>query len=402
MSRSPQLLIVGAGPVGVVAALAATQSGFDVQLIEAATEIDTNPRAATTHPSTLEMIHRIGLLDRFIAEGLVAREFQFWDRESRARVATFDHDLLRDETPFPFVVQTEQHKLVRMGLEKLQQYGMLARLGTRVIGCAQDADRVSVQIESSAGQEAVSADWMIATDGGRSTIRKALGVPFEGYTWPERFVVLTVLDDVKALMGCCFRNYLAGVSEWANLFKVAGDDGKGRWRAVFPTRSDETDEEALSDVAVATRLEGIYPLGHPYQLVHRNLYAVHQRVAETFRIGRVLLAGDAAHVNNPIGGLGLNFGIHDAIDAVDSLSAVALQGEDDAVLDGYAHRRRSLNVKFVQDQTVANKKRLEEKDLTVRQANLDGLRATAADPARARAFLLRSSLIESVREATRI
>ncbi len=401
MSRTPQLLIVGAGPVGVVAALAASQAGFDVQLVEAATEIDINPRAATTHPSTLEMINRVGLLEQFIAEGLVAREFQFWDRESRTRVATFDHELLRNETPFPFVVQTEQQKLVRMGLDKLRQRGVSVRLGANVIACAQDADRVTAQIETEAGQETISADWMIAADGGRSTIRKSIGVAFEGYTWPERFIVLTVLDDFKTLMGCCFRNYLAGVSEWANLFKVAGDDGKGRWRAVFPTRADETDEEALSDAAAASRLQGIHPLERPYQLVHRNLYAVHQRVAETFRVGRVLLAGDAAHVNNPIGGLGLNFGIHDAIDAVDSLSAVALKGADDAVLDGYANRRRSLNVKFVQEQTIANKKRLEEKDKTVRQANLDALRATAADPARARAFLLRASLIESVREAAK-
>jgi 3-(3-hydroxy-phenyl)propionate hydroxylase len=138
------------------------------------------------------------------------------------------------------------------------------------------------------------------------------------------------------------------------------------------------------------------------KVVHRNLYAVHQRVAENFRVGRVLLAGDAAHVNNPIGGLGLNFGIHDAIDAIDSLCAVALRGADDAILDGYARRRRSLNVKFVQEQTVTNKKRLEEKDEAVRRTNLDALRQMAEDPARARAFLLRSSLIESVREAATI
>jgi 3-(3-hydroxy-phenyl)propionate hydroxylase len=402
LSRPPKLLVVGAGPVGVVAALAAVQAGFEVQVVEADAEIATNPRAATTHPSTLEMIHRVGLLDRFVAEGLVAREFQFWDRETRSRVATFDHELLRDDTPFPFVVQTEQHKLVRMAIDELERLGASVRFKTKVITCTQDADSVAVQLESAEGAETLSADWLIAADGGRSTIRKQVGVEFEGFTWPERFVVLTVLDDIKALMGCCFRNYLAGTDEWANLFKVSGDDGQGRWRAVFPTRPDETDEDALSDAAAARRLDGIYPLNRPYQLVHRNLYRVHQRVAATFRVGRVLLAGDAAHVNNPIGGLGLNFGIHDAMDAIDSLSAVALRGESDSVLDGYARRRRTLNVKFVQEQTVANKKRLEEKDASARLANLDNLRAVAADPAKARTFLLRSSLIESVREAATI
>ena len=124
MTKAPKFLVVGGGPVGVVSAVAATQAGFDVELIEAATEIDTRPRASTTHPSTLEMIDRIGLLDRFIAEGLVAREFQFWDRETGTLVATFDHELLRNDTRFPFVVQTEQHKLARMGLDKLREYGV--------------------------------------------------------------------------------------------------------------------------------------------------------------------------------------------------------------------------------------------------------------------------------------
>ena len=399
MTRQPTLLVIGAGPVGVVAALAAAQAGFDVQIVEAAAEIDHNPRAATTHPSTLEMIGRIGLLDRFVAEGLVAREFQFWNRSDKSLVATFDHDVLRDETPFPFVVQTEQHKLAHMGLDALRAHGSAIRFGTKVLSCSQDADGVRIVTETDGVSGPLTADWLIAADGGRSTIRKCLDIPFEGYTWPERFIVLTVLDDLKALMGCCFRNYLADVSEWASTFKVAGDDGKGRWRVVFPPKADESAEEALSDAAINRRLESVHALGRPYQLVHRNLYRVHQRVAETFRVGRVLLAGDAAHVNNPIGGLGLNFGIHDAMDAVDTLTEVAMRGREETHLDAYARRRRTLNIDFVQQQTIANKKRLEEKDPAARMSALETLRATASDPKLARAFLLRSSLIGSVRQA---
>ena len=402
MSKAPKLLIVGGGPVGIVSAVAAAQAGFAVELIEAANEIDTRPRASTTHPSTLEMIDRIGLFDRFVADGLVAREFQFWDRETSTLVATFDHEILRNDTRFPFVVQTEQHKLARMGLDKLREYGVNVRFGVRAVACRQNTDRVLVDAETGEGPETLNADWVIAADGGRSAMRKSLGISFDGYTWPERFVVLTILDDMHAINGYAFRSYFAGTGEWANLFKVAGDDGKGRWRAVFPTAVEETDEEALSDSAAMARLNRLYPLERPYQIVHKNLYAVHQRVAETFRIGRVLLAGDSAHVNNPIGGLGLNFGIHDAMDAVGTLSAVALRGEDPAMLDHYSRRRRFLNVKFVQEQTVANKKRLEEKDTASRQASFDILRTTAADPARARAFLLRSSLIDSVREAAEV
>jgi 2-polyprenyl-6-methoxyphenol hydroxylase-like FAD-dependent oxidoreductase len=399
LSRQPKLVVVGAGAVGVVAALAAAQAGFDVTIFESAPEVDHSPRAATTHPSTLEMIDRLGLLDRFLAEGLVARDFQFWDRENHSLVATFDHDVLRDDTPFPFAVQTEQHKLAHMGLDALRSLGCAIHFGTRVTSSVQNADRVTLEVETEGAPATVDTDWVIAADGGRSTMRKNLGIEFEGYTWPERFIVLTVLDDMQKHMQCCYRNYLAGEGEWVSIFKVAGDDGHGRWRVVSPTRPDETDEEALSDAAVASRLERAYPLGRPYQLIHRNLYRVHQRVAATFRAGRILLAGDAAHVNNPLGGLGLNFGIHDAMDAVVALAAVAMHGADEALLDNYAQRRRALNIEYVQQQTIANKKRLEPKSPEARRADFDELRATAEDRVRARAFLLRSSLISSVREA---
>jgi len=397
---APRVLVVGAGPVGVVAALAAAQAGFRVTLCEAEDKIDASPRASTTHPSTLALIDRLGLLERFMAEGLVARHFQFWDRPARRLVAEFDHAVLAGETRFPFVVQTEQHKLARMGLDALAGHpDAVVRFGAPVAALAQGGDRVSVIL---ADGEVLRADWVIGADGGRSTVRKQLDIEFEGYTWPERFIVLTVLDDFAALMGCCLRNYLADPDEWTNLFKVAGDDGAGRWRAVFPTRPDETDDEALSDDGAQARLQRALPLDRPYRLVHRNLYKVHQRVAARFRSGRVFLAGDAAHVNNPIGGLGLNFGIHDALDLVDTLRAVALEGVDERLLERYERRRRPLNVEFVQQQTVANKQRLEEKDPAARRAKLDELAATAADPRRHKAFLMRTSLIDAVRKAATI
>jgi 3-(3-hydroxy-phenyl)propionate hydroxylase len=345
------------------------------------------------------MIHRIGLLDRFMAEGLVAPEFQFWDRPAHSLVATFDHGILKDDTPFPFVVQTEQHKLARMGVEQLRALGAEVRFSTPLTSVSQTADTVTAVFETANGAETLQADWLIGADGGRSTVRKQLNIDFEGYTWPERFLVLTVLDDYHEFMGCCLRNYLIDPGEWANLFKVAGDDGLGRWRAVFPAHPDESDEMAVSDETAQARLRRNYPLTRDYQIVHRNLYRVHQRVAAKFRAGRILLAGDAGHVNNPIGGLGLNFGVHDAIDAIDSLKAVAIDGADDAALDGYERRRRTLNIEFVQQQTIANKNRLEEKDPVARQAAMDALRRVADSPEESRKYLLRSSLIDSVRQA---
>ena len=399
MSGDGHVVISGGGPTGVIAALACAQRGFRVTLLEAAREIDDNPRAATTHPSTLEYIDRLGFVDEFIDKGLVCRYFQFWDRDSRTRVAQFDHEILRDETKFPFAVQTEQHKLVQMLLPKIRAFpGCSAELGTEVVDAVQDEHKVTVTVRRDGELSKIDCDWLVAADGGRSTIRKQLDIPFEGFTFPERFTVLTTVHDFERSLGCCYRNYLAGSEEWAMIFKVAGDDMKGRWRAVMPTRESESDEQALADASVIGRMQGLDRSCTLDDVVHRKIYNVHQRIAAQFRVGRLYLAGDASHLNNPIGGLGLNCGIHDAMELVDTLEA-ARAGAGEERLDRYQRRRRTLNAEFIQEQTINNKKRLEEKDPAARQRRLDELRATEADPARQKAFLMRSSLIASVRRA---
>ncbi|MDN3309768.1 NAD(P)/FAD-dependent oxidoreductase [Microbacterium oryzae] len=388
------VIVVGAGPVGAVTALAAAQAGFRVELVEASAEIDTSPRAATFHPSTLEMLASLGIIDDFIRLGLVARYFDYWDKPARRLVARMDHSILAEETDFPFVVQTEQHKLANLVLSELAALpNATVRMGTRVRALEQDDEGVTVTVEGAAGEETLHGSWLVGADGGRSFVRKALDVEFEGYTWPERFLVLTTLHDFEVTLGCSYRSYFADPGGWTNLFKVAGDDYQGRWRAVFPVPEDESDEEALGDGSVARRLGPLLD-GAPDQVVHRNLYRVHQRVAARFRVGRVFLAGDAAHVNNPIGGLGLNCGIHDAMELVESLQQA--DGANDDVLERYERRRRQLNIEFVQQQTIDNKRRLEETDPEVRAARLDELAAIAADPERMRAFLRRTSLLDSV------
>ena len=390
------VVVVGAGPVGVVAAIAAAQKGFKVTLLESTKEVDHNPRAATTHPSTLEFIDQVGLIDEFIEQGLVARYFQFWDRDTKTRVAQFDHDLLKDETKFPFVVQTEQHKLVLMGLKRLATFPDVSyQFGITVTNLQQGPDQVILTTEQDGQTGQITADYVIGSDGGKSTIRKLLNIEFEGYTWPERFIVLTSIHDFEKSMGCCYRNYFAGSNEWANLFKVTGDDYKGRWRAVFPARTDESDEEALSDASAQKRIIELEEACSLESIVHRNIYNVHQRVAQKFRVGRVMLAGDSSHLNNPIGGLGLNCGIHDAMELVSSLEDIR-NGADDTRLDLYEKRRKTLNVQFIQEQTIVNKKRLEEKDPLARKQRLDELRKIEADNQLQKQFLMKSSLLLSV------
>jgi 3-(3-hydroxy-phenyl)propionate hydroxylase len=384
------IIVVGAGPVGTVAALACARRGHTVTLLEAQQRIDDSPRASTTQPPTLEMLAELGLIDEYLRVGLIARSFQFWDRPTRRLIAEFDFARLADETAYPFVVQTEQHKLANMAIARLRAMANAdVRLGQRVTGISQSDETVEVVTTS----ENLVADYVIAAAGGRSAIRKALDIEFEGYTWPERFLVITTKFDFQAALGCCLRTYMADPAEWTNLFKVAGDDLKGRWRAVFNTREDERDEEALSDASVRARLSRIYVPEAERDYLHLNLYAVHQRVAKSFRKGRVFLCGDAAHVNNPIGGLGLNCGIHEAWHLSRLLDRV-LRGENSEVLDEYERTRRPLNIKYVQEQTVANKKRLEEREPAQREKRFDELRAMADDPKRHKAFLMRASLLE--------
>lgn len=396
-------IIVGAGPVGTICALGLARKGISVALVEAEHEINRNPRAATTHPATLEMLADLDLIDDVIAQGLVARHFQFWDRVTGHKVAEFDHELLKNDTRFPFVVQCEQHKVANLALTRLQAMPNVAvMLGHELTSFAQDTSGVTAEINSAQGPKTLHGRYLVGCDGGRSRIRKGLNIDFEGYTHPERFIVLTTSFDF-ATAGFCFRNYLSGPGEWANLFKVTGDDGRGYWRAVFPTRIGETDEEALSEAAVQERLQGIRPQDGPYDVVHRNIYNVHQRVASSFRAGRAVLAGDSAHVNNPIGGLGMNFGIHDAVELAERLARIVQDGSDpEHELDGYDRVRRSLNVEYVQAQTVQNKKRLEEQDPMVRAAHFRDLEAIERDPERQRKFLLRTSLLDSVKQAATI
>jgi len=393
------IVVAGGGPVGVITALAFARQGLEVRLFEAESQVNDLPRAATTHAATLEMLERLGLVEEVTQRGLIEPRFRIWDRATREVIAQFDFGLLKNDTRYPHVVQCEQHKLANMTIERLKAYPHAAvTFSARVAGFEQHDDRVEVDIETMTGAQRLRASYLIGCDGGRSTVRKAMGVAFEGYTHPERFLILTTTFRFDSEYAQCSRNYFSDPDEWCALFKVTGDDGQGLWRVLFPTRVNETDEQALDEASVQRRLQKFFSHVGVYPVVHRNIYNVHQRVAASFRKHRVFLAGDAAHVNNPLGGLGLNFGIHDAMELTDLLGRVIREEAAPDILDFYDRFRRPLNIEYVQQQTIANKKRLEEKDAAARAKSNAALRATAADPEKHRAYLLRASLIESVRK----
>jgi 3-(3-hydroxy-phenyl)propionate hydroxylase len=392
------IFVAGGGPVGFITALALARQGLPVQVFEAEARINDMPRAATTHAATLEMLAGLGMVDEVIERGYVEPLFRIWDRTSKQIVAEFDFGMLKDETPYPFAVQCEQHKLAAMAVERLKAFPHAkVEFSIRVTALEQTDDGVEIEVESAGGKRKVAGAYLIGCDGGRSTVRKALDIEFEGYTHPERFMILTTTDNLGAIYPGCTRNYISDPEAWFSLFKVSGDERGPLWRVLSSTRPEQTDDELMNPEATEQRLQRFLPKAGRYDIVHRNLYNVHQRVAASFRKDRVFLAGDAAHVNNPLGGLGLNFGIHDAIEITNLLGKVIRHEAPASVLDEYDRHRRPLNIEFVQQQTIANKKRMEEKDPNARARDFDQLRRTVADPEAHRAYVRKASLIESVK-----
>ena len=399
-----RVIVIGAGPVGLCLALRLAQQDIPVTLVEALGEnnfLEQVPRAGTNHPATLELYDAIGLYKMLEPRGIIAPLFHYRERDGNRLIAEFDHARLKDDTRFPYVLQCERIKIVEEALALARAHPLIdLRLSTTFVSFTQGADGVTATVTNPDGEtETLTGAYLVSAEGARSIVRKDLGIEFEGFTYADRTLNIEVAYDFRR-HGYTERNYISDPEEWSNLFHWKGPPD--RWRVHFPT-APEDDETALTrPEALQARLQRFLPTGAAYDIVGSNLYTVHQRVAQKFRGGRAILAGDAAHVNSPIGAMGMNSGVHDAFNLADKLATI-LRGElgDDA-LDRYERQRRHVALQHTQAQTIRNKKLLAEKDPAVRARNHDELRRTAEDPKLARAFLLRSSLIESLREAERI
>jgi 3-(3-hydroxy-phenyl)propionate hydroxylase len=399
-----RVIVIGAGPVGLCLALVLAREDVGVDLIETLGEhnfLEQVPRAGTNHPATLELLDRIGLYPRMEPRGIIAPLFHYWDRRAHKLIAEFDHRHLKDDTRFPYVLQCERIKIVEEALKLAKAHPNIAlRLETTFTSFTQDADGVTATVTNAAGEEeTLRGAYLVSCEGARSIVRKELGIEFEGFTYPDRTLNIEVAHDFRQ-HGYTERNYISDPDEWSNLFHWKGPPD--RWRIHFPTAPDEDEEALVQPEALQARLQRFLPTGKSFDIVGSNLYVVHQRVAEKFRLGRAILAGDSAHVNSPIGAMGMNSGIHDAFNLGEKLVRI-LRGEAESdVLDRYERQRRHVAISHTQAQTIRNKRLLAEKDPAVRQRNHDELRRTAENPNLARAFLLRTSLIQSLREAEQI
>ncbi len=398
MAVEDRVIIAGAGPVGLVAAMRLADRGIPVLVLEANPDLAIDLRASTHHPPTLDILDEYGITQQMIADGLIAPTWQFRNRETGER-AEFDLGLIKDETAHPYRVQCEQHKLTRLIHQKIKDWDNVeVWFNTRVEDVGQDADSAWAVVDRDGEKLTVRGRYLIGADGASSAVRIKLGIGFEGVTYPEWFVQGTTSFEFRDYMpNLSLINYVSDSDEWFVLLRVIG-----KWRALFPSREGESQEDAISDASLQKRLNGIHAKAEPYDLLHKTIYRIHQRVATTYNMGRIFLAGDAAHLNNPLGGMGMNGGIHDAVNLTDKLTAV-WRGEGDAGLfDRYTRQRQPIAVENVQAQAERNRKLLNERDPKVRLANFRDTQKTASDPKKARDFLLRSSMIEGLRRAETI
>jgi len=392
-----RVVVVGAGPVGLTAALALARRNIPVTLLTAEKEPVKELRGSTFHPPTLDLLDEFGVVNRMIETGLQAPTWQFRDRDT-GPVATFDLSLLAEDTNHPYRVQCEQWKLMRFLEEELRKVpGVDIRFGHEAIKVEQDDNSATVLANTDTREQAVTGRYVVAADGAHSTVRQSLAIEFEGFTYPESFLIAsTDFPFENTLTGIAYVNYIADPFEWLVLLRVPG-----LWRVLVPAPENATRGFLLSDESLQGVLQRVVQRAEPYAIAHRSLYHVHQRVAKDFRSGRVFLAGDAAHINNPLGGMGMNGGIQDAFNLVEKLAEV-WAGADDRMLDRYTRQRRTVAIEAVQQQTHRNQQIISERDPAVRKRSLDELRRIAADKSSAREYMLRSSMIASMRHAAAI
>ena len=400
---SDPVVIAGAGPVGCLLALYLAGRDIPVMLLEKEDELPIDLRASTFHPPSLEMIADLGcgIIQDMLDKGLVADRYQYRDRRT-GDVANFDMSLIADSTRFPFRLQLEQYEFTRLVVSALQGIDCAqVRFGTKVTGFDQFEDRVEVTLDSEWGEEIVSTPFLVSAEGAHSTIRKSADIDYLGFTYDEKFLVVSttfpfeeVFDDLSWV------NYVSDPEEWCVILRT-----EKIWRVLFPTKPENEDDEAylLSDEFIQERLHHLWDKEGDYEIGHRTLYNVNQRVAETYYQGRVLLAGDACHINNPLGGMGMNGGLHDANNLGEKLVRVLRDGEaHEPLFEQYNRQRRDLAVRFVQDHTIANKKLMEATDKETQDARQRMLMESAADPEKAKAFLLERAMINCVRDSLEV
>jgi 3-(3-hydroxy-phenyl)propionate hydroxylase len=395
---SESVIIAGAGPAGCAAALYLAQNDIPVTLLEGQATLPLDLRASTFHPPTLDMLASVGVTEKLIPQGLIAPTYQYRDRRS-GEAAIFDLGILKGETDHPFRLQVEQFKMTQLICDMLKDYPHAdVRFSRSVIGFRQNDKGVRVLAFGDGDEEVFEGSYLIGADGANSRVRQSMAVLYDGFTYPEKFLVVsTTVDFAEKWPNLCYVNYVSDPEEWCVLLRTPSV-----WRVLVPTGPELSDETVLSDEFIQDRLQHLEPLDGDYPVIHRTLYKVHQRVAETYRVGRTVLVGDSCHINNPLGGMGMNGGLHDAFNAAEKLTSIIRDGASDDLLDRYDRQRRQLAVQFVQEHTIRNKELIEAHDEQAQAKMMAKYKKIADDPVAAKELLMTTSMIKVLRETAEV
>ncbi|HEU5228558.1 MAG TPA: NAD(P)/FAD-dependent oxidoreductase [Ktedonobacteraceae bacterium] len=395
MQQEP-IVIVGAGPVGLTVAEILTQQNIPVIVLEQSATPSREWRASTFHAATLELLEATGLSEELLARGLIADKIQYRDRRTGV-FAEFDTRLLQNDTKYPFRLQCPQSTYVQILAERLRKRPLAdLRFNSTLLELEQDGEGVKAIVQTPEGQYALRAPFLLGADGAKSIVRKQLGIPFDGMTFEERLLLVgTPVPFDQFLPDITYVNYISDPEEFLFILRVPE-----AWRLLYAVPATISDEQALSDQRIQGTLCRALRTEHYFPIVEHMIYRFHQRVAERFYAGRVVLLGDAAHINSPFGGLGLNSGIHDAVDL--SMRLIRIRADQsvdiEAELQTYARRRRQVAIQYVQNISGRNTRLIAEQNPQERLRLQQEMANEANDAERARQWLLRSSLLTSVRE----
>jgi 3-(3-hydroxy-phenyl)propionate hydroxylase len=395
MSAPSKVIIVGAGPVGLTAALLLGSKGIDVTVLEAEAAISQELRASTFHPPTLDMMAPYGVTAKMIDAGLLCPTWQIRLHPSGDR-AVFDLSVLKNDSDHPYRLQCEQAKYCEFVLDAVRKLPNVTVLfSVPAISVEQTADSARVAISSAGGERTFTADYVIGADGARSVVRRSLGIEMSGDIYPETTILATTLYP--------FHDKLEGLSNVSYCWKQSGTFSllrlPGVWRVSLYARDGQTTEEALQDDAQQDLLHDIVPDAGRIEVLQTRPYRIHRRLASSYGNGRIFLAGDAAHLNSPSGGMGMNGGIHDAFSLCEKMIAVLRDGADANILDRYERQRRPIAEEEIIQQAHKNRTRMQERDPGRRRAMLEELQRTIDHPAKLKSYLMKSSMIEGLRRA---
>jgi 2-polyprenyl-6-methoxyphenol hydroxylase-like FAD-dependent oxidoreductase len=328
-----EVLVVGAGPVGLAVAASLAGHGQDVTVVERQEKGANTSRAAVVHARTLEMLERIGVSKRLAELGIHARQFSIRDGDRELVPVRFD----RLPTEYPYTLMVPQNITEQVLLDRLEELGGRVHRPYVATGMSQTADGAEVTVNSG---DTINAQYVVAADGMNSTIRDLAGLGFEG---KDALPLSFALADVRVEAGLPGEEVLLFFSKPGMLVVAPLPDGS------FRLVAEVDDAPEQPDVAFAQRLldtRGPHRTVRVTEVIWGSRFRIHERVADEYRAGRVLLAGDAAHTHSPAGGQGMNLGLRDAVTLGDALSVALREGREDK-LDEYAAGSRAEAMQVV-------------------------------------------------------